>query len=262
MAKERVDIPEDLAAEVLFRAHRTCCVCRVPRKPVQLHHIDGNPANSTFDNLAALCLEDHDDTQLRGGFGWKLDAAQVRRYRDDWYAKVEDARNVLNLAPTAQLEVTQEARPEVLEHDRRVFRSSNEILPEAALDNVLGRLCGDNSYLSSQFHAMLDYVQHLRSADNEYILGPLRDRAAAVASALDKLTDFTARHFFDWPRGQQAEDKLYCLYPEFNVDRGGDGDPEKMALYDRRQQELVDLADAVYVAWRDYRRAVKLTLVI
>jgi hypothetical protein len=44
--KERVEIPAEIAARVLFLSDRTCCVCRVIRKPVQIHHMDEDPSNS------------------------------------------------------------------------------------------------------------------------------------------------------------------------------------------------------------------------
>lgn len=81
-------IPVEIASKVLFFSDRTCCVCRVPKKPLQIHHIDGNNANHDDGNLAVLCLDCHTDTQIKGGFGRKLDAAQVKLYRDEWLEKV------------------------------------------------------------------------------------------------------------------------------------------------------------------------------
>ncbi len=91
--RSRVEIPIEIAAQVLFKSDRRCCVCREKRKPVQLHHIDGNPANSIETNLAVLCLECHRETQIRGGFDRKLDAAQVALYKSDWVSIVAKMRN-------------------------------------------------------------------------------------------------------------------------------------------------------------------------
>jgi hypothetical protein len=88
----RVEIPPDVAAEVLFQADRTCCVCRQRSRPVQLHHIDGDPTNSVAENLAVLCFDCHRETQIHGGFDRKLDAAQVRLYKSDWNRRVEAQR--------------------------------------------------------------------------------------------------------------------------------------------------------------------------
>lgn len=98
---QRIEIPEEVAARVLFISDRTCCVCREPRKPVQIHHVDEDSSNSVEANLAVLCFDCHHLTQIRGGFDRKLDARQVILYRDDWYVVVERRRH----GPDNQIEV-------------------------------------------------------------------------------------------------------------------------------------------------------------
>src|SRR5688500_6318127 len=78
------DSSPSVEARVQFSSDRTCCVCRRPGKPTQIHHIDDNHENNEIDNLAVLCLECHNDTQIKGGIFRKLDAEQVILYRDDW----------------------------------------------------------------------------------------------------------------------------------------------------------------------------------
>lgn len=96
-SKNRVPIPDDMATEVLFLADRTCCVCHQSGKQVQLHHIDEDPSHNEVDNLAVLCLECHAQTQFTGGFGRKLNAGLVRRYRAHWLSVVELRRNAEEL---------------------------------------------------------------------------------------------------------------------------------------------------------------------
>jgi mannose-6-phosphate isomerase-like protein (cupin superfamily) len=81
-------IPRSIAAQVLFHADRTCCVCREHRRSLQIHHVDGDPRNHAVENLAALCLDCHTETQKKGGFYRRLDPVQVRLYRDDWLRRV------------------------------------------------------------------------------------------------------------------------------------------------------------------------------
>lgn len=92
MKKTRRPVPPPVAAEVLFAANRTCCVCRDATNAVQVHHIDEDPSNNDLSNLAVLCLPCHDKTQITGGFGRKLDAYQVRLYKHDWDAQVRHFR--------------------------------------------------------------------------------------------------------------------------------------------------------------------------
>ncbi len=95
--KVRVEIPNDIAAKVLFLSDRTCCVCRSAKKPIQIHHIDENPSNNHPDNLAVLCLDCHNDTMIKGGFGRKLNADQVILYRNDWLKTIKKRRESTEL---------------------------------------------------------------------------------------------------------------------------------------------------------------------
>lgn len=98
----RIPIPDDVAAEVMFLHMRTCCVCNLPERAVQIHHIDDNPSNNAVDNLAVLCLQDHEYTQVRGGFGRKLRAPDVIKHRDEWVRRVSARRDAADKAFVAQ----------------------------------------------------------------------------------------------------------------------------------------------------------------
>lgn len=97
--KRRTEIPPLVAAEVLFQSDRTCCVCNDHSKPVQIHHIDGDPSNSITDNLAVLCFDCHHKTQTYGGFARGLDAPQILLYRLDWLGRVAARRGALPATP-------------------------------------------------------------------------------------------------------------------------------------------------------------------
>lgn len=86
-------MPEDIATEVLFKSDMTCCRCRLPRLPVQTHHIDEDPSNNVESNIAVLCTICHDDTMLRGGFGRKFNEPLVRKYKTDWETIVRERRS-------------------------------------------------------------------------------------------------------------------------------------------------------------------------
>ena len=90
--KPRTPVPPDVSAAVMFASDRTCCVCRQPGLAVQIHHLDEDPTNHDMANLAVLCLQDHNLTQVRGGFGKALTAAEVRTHRDDWLERVRARR--------------------------------------------------------------------------------------------------------------------------------------------------------------------------
>ena len=78
---------------MLFASDHTCCKCRLSWKTSQIHHLDEDPSNNDASNLAVLCLECHNETQVRGGFGRHLSAQEVAQYRDDWIVRVTKRRD-------------------------------------------------------------------------------------------------------------------------------------------------------------------------
>lgn len=108
MAKERVQIPDDIAARVMFASDRTCCVCRLEKHKVQIHHIDEDSSNNAFDNLALICLHCHSDAHTTGAFVRNLTPELIRLYNSSWREIVQ-----LRLKPpvegTAKLEFASEA---------------------------------------------------------------------------------------------------------------------------------------------------------
>lgn len=93
MTKNRVPISADQAAEAMFASDRTCCVCNERGKAVQIHHIDDDPSNNSAENFAVLCIECHNDTQIKGGFGRKLNSDLVIKYRNEWLLRVSKRRD-------------------------------------------------------------------------------------------------------------------------------------------------------------------------
>lgn len=93
MSRVRRGVPLELATEVMFASDSTCCKCRERGKAVQLHHIDEDPSNNVAKNLAVLCLQCHNETQINGGFGRSLNAPLVARYRDEWLERVKRRRD-------------------------------------------------------------------------------------------------------------------------------------------------------------------------
>jgi hypothetical protein len=108
-------VPKEIAAKVLFYSDRRCCVCRVRNQSLQIHHIDNDRHNHGFENLAVLCLDCHTETQKTGGFYRRLDAAQVRLYRDEWLNMVGRMRASTDdaIEPGNTFGITRQSQEEV-----------------------------------------------------------------------------------------------------------------------------------------------------
>lgn len=90
MAKYRPPVPPEVAAEVLAANLHTCCICRQARRHVQLHHIDGNPANNDETNIAVLCLDCHSRVTGDEGLGRSFAPNEVAIYKTEWEARCSD----------------------------------------------------------------------------------------------------------------------------------------------------------------------------
>ena len=107
MSTRRVPLSPTFTARILFASDQTCCKCRDPGRPVQIHHIDDDSSNNSVGNLAVLCLLCHNETQQHGGFGRRFSPELAREYRDDWAQRVAlrrekaDELAVLTMAPRA-----------------------------------------------------------------------------------------------------------------------------------------------------------------
>lgn len=89
MKKERTKISDDLAAEIMFNSDKTCCVCRITDRKVQIHHIDNNPANDNVVNLAVLCNDCHSEAHTNHAFTRNLTPELIQKYNESWKATVK-----------------------------------------------------------------------------------------------------------------------------------------------------------------------------
>ncbi len=147
-------------------------------------------------------------------------------------------------------------------HDEALFRELDGVLPEPALRAFLYTLASGNEYVRSGVRPV-DAFLRLGGLTGKQFIGPaLRASHVTLGAALGELRQYLSLNFFVYPRYQRDEDERYCLHPEHNIDRGGDGSPESMAYYEKHRDELEALVEEVEEAYSDYREAVKLELAL
>ncbi len=82
--KSRISIPDDLATKVMFDSDRTCCVCRLEKIKIQIHHVDSDPSNNSYNNLAVLCLNCHSEAHTNPAFSRRLGPDLILMYNKSW----------------------------------------------------------------------------------------------------------------------------------------------------------------------------------
>lgn len=90
----RTKVGERLESQILFASDHTCCICRDRNRDVQIHHIDSNPSNNVFENLAVLCLDCHSRATGQRGLGRAYKPLEVSLYKDAWERHVQESRGL------------------------------------------------------------------------------------------------------------------------------------------------------------------------
>jgi len=90
----RKHIPPAVQARVVTECIRRCCLCVYldkvgEAKAGQIAHVDRDPSNAEFENLAWLCLEHHDRYDSKSSQSKNFLPAELRIYRDRLRKSVE-----------------------------------------------------------------------------------------------------------------------------------------------------------------------------
>jgi hypothetical protein len=82
-------------ARLLAANGQMCCVCKAFGVGLQFHHIDGDPGNTVDENLAVLCVFDHDAHHRPSKYlirHIELGATAIRHHKQEWEAFIREAQ--------------------------------------------------------------------------------------------------------------------------------------------------------------------------
>lgn len=101
----RRPVPKSVETDVLYASRRRCCLCvfldhRDEVRKGQIAHLNQDPSDYRFENLVWLCLEHHDEFDGRTSQSRGLTVDEVRRYRDELYARYRSETNAAMLEGT------------------------------------------------------------------------------------------------------------------------------------------------------------------
>jgi len=102
VTKKRIKLPRELEDAILYRSAKTCCVCRIPRAPVEIHHIDQNPANNIEKNLIAICRNCHDEAHTKRALSKNLTPDRLLDFKRRWEIEVAQ-RSAFAMLPSSNL---------------------------------------------------------------------------------------------------------------------------------------------------------------
>jgi len=90
-------IPSKTQEKIWTKNLGVCCVCKERGIGINFHHIDSNPANNTEDNIALLCVQEHDQHHRPHSYDQtkhlELGANKIREFKQEWEQTVQECKS-------------------------------------------------------------------------------------------------------------------------------------------------------------------------
>jgi len=254
---KRQPLTKEVETAILTQSGRRCAFCfglhgDLVMKQGQIAHIDHNSSNSAEDNLAFLCLDHHDQYDGRTSQSKGLAESELRIYKRLLVQAIERREHQIGDDRRTSSSVSK-----VVAHDTGIFSASDALLKERELEYFLELLGSDHSYRSESRLKLTALSMYFSETGNQYLLQELADSTSNFVQQLNSLQRFLWQHFFSYPNHQARQNPQFCMYPDLNIDRGGDGTPKSGTIYVKRTLELNDLIASTEDAYKVYRRLVK-----
>jgi hypothetical protein len=95
--RRRINPNSSQRERLLMANANRCCVCKRCGVGLHLHHIDQDSSNTVDENLAILCVEDHDRHHRPGAYQpsvnhLELSPEEIRKHKRSWEAFVSETR--------------------------------------------------------------------------------------------------------------------------------------------------------------------------
>jgi hypothetical protein len=146
---------------------------------------------------------------------------------------------------------------DILQHDKKIFEDSDAILNEGDVRQIVNGL-SSSCRLESDMGIKLGRIREFFSFEgNQYISDAVNTKCKNLTGAIDKLTDFTATHFY--PSNEQHVAKLWVSGPGESKD---DFDDLRREKYNTLVSELDRLVAGMNEAYKSYRAIVRTTLLM
>lgn len=140
-----------------------------------------------------------------------------------------------------------------IEHDKKIFLLSNDILDESKFDYIIQCLKIEQ-YDSGQLRPFDNLTLYFEKNENNYLIKNIDDKKNKFSSSLNKLYYFCITHF----HYLENSPNIFKLYPDLNPDRCFD--KEKNKIYFTRQNELFELISGCEINFKSYRLEIKNSL--
>lgn len=144
-----------------------------------------------------------------------------------------------------------------VEHDSILYKEFNSKLNDDIFRYFIDDLHNDHSFVKSSSSKIYDAIRFLSLPNTMFTEKTLKEDGDKFRIALINLTDFIKYNFFVWPENQQDR---YCMYPDLNIDRNGNGAPEQFKRYASFEDELYKFIESAESAYFDFTKTAHMIL--
>jgi hypothetical protein len=126
--KKRRPVPVKVLDRLMVANRHTCCICNQPRHPVEKHHINEDPSDNAWSNLALVCRTCHGLVTQKGNLGARYSQGEVLLCKLRWEKRCAEAPVDENESPLGGKQLVIErahllARQVRVDEDREVASS-------------------------------------------------------------------------------------------------------------------------------------------
>ncbi len=94
---KRKKIPPKTQKKIRIKNLAVCCVCKERGIGTNFHHIDGNPTNNDEENIALLCVQEHDQHHRPHAYDktkhLELGAKKILEHKREWEQTVQECKS-------------------------------------------------------------------------------------------------------------------------------------------------------------------------
>lgn len=94
MGTKRRALPEVQKNRLYEKNGNSCCICKSTNIGLNLHHIDQDPSNNNDDNIAVLCVQEHDLHHRPSRYNKHLDLTKevISQKKKNWESFIQESK--------------------------------------------------------------------------------------------------------------------------------------------------------------------------
>ncbi len=145
-------------------------------------------------------------------------------------------------------------------HDKEIFHLFDLIMPESKLNDILGLLEKKHFYHKRSSDYIDKFCDSLNEESRQYINAKIKKASIGLAAAIKLLREFIDENFIAFPNGHEDGTEPEGMYPNPEIDGGGNEKEKNASRFNEFNDELKRLIGSVKNRYQKYRNLIKQNL--